>query len=146
MSSDYTHPHSGCTSLNPSCINDECQCEENLICNKNTASLCNYGRCECGRDSCSDFLYQPICEQYDPDCPECSTCEACSVDSDIGDGTSRGNCPNETDKCHSDGTCTVCNIAIGEGTAANPHSGCETDLPYCNFEIDQCVAADFSNV
>ena len=60
-------PHSGCTSLNPTCRDDECQCKfmgnsemewngiwnsislenlEYIICNNVTASVCGYYGCQ----------------------------------------------------------------------------------------------------
>merc|ERR1712062_315575 len=128
-------PHSGCGSvLNPMCSTDKskCECAADLICNSATATVCDTGACKCGGAECADGT--PICDQTDPDNPACA---ACSVEgSGSADGSEKGNCPGDTDKCHSTGACAVCIDSVGDGDGVgDPHSGCTTDLPKCNAGV-----------
>merc|ERR1719270_1393471 len=126
--------------LNPACADDlsMCQCAADLICNSATATVCDAG-CKCGSvaDPCADGT--PICDQTDPDN---LVCAACSVEGSA-DGSEKGNCPGDTDKCHSDGARAVCIDSVGDGNAATPHSGCTTEMPKCTpGDPNACGPAD----
>ena len=53
-----------------------------------------------------------------------------------GDGTTKGTCTGDTEKCHADGTCSVC-AAIG----TFPHSGCSEPNPLCSGGSCKCTSA-----
>ena len=125
-------PHSGCNALNPKCADDlsMCECAADLVCNSVSATVCDT-TCKCGPADCVDGT--PICDQSDLANPACA---ACSVEGGgSADGSEKGNCPGNMDKCHSTGFCAVCISDVGDGTAATPHSGCTTDLPRCDAGI-----------
>ena len=74
---------------------------ECIICNNVTASVCGHYGCQCGDEQCHE--YSPICDQTD----QYGFCSPCTIDGQDGDGTTKGNCPNDIDKCHADGSCGV---------------------------------------
>ena len=49
------------------------------------------------------------------------------VDGSTGDGTTKGTCSGADDKCHADGTCSVCAVLN-----TFPHSGCSEPNPLCS--------------
>ena len=131
-SGDKDTPHSGCNALNPKCADDlsMCECATDYVCNSATATVCDT-TCKCGAAECTDGT--PICDQSDAENPACA---ACSVEGGgSADGSEKGNCPGETDKCHSTGFCAVCIEDVGDGNAATPHSGCTTIMPKCDTGI-----------
>ena len=59
-----------------------------------------------------------------------------------GDGTMTGDCTGDGEKCHADGSCSVCSQSDGDGSLDKPHSGCKGDSltlnPTCNTDGTAC--------
>ena len=141
---DGVTPQSGCTDLNPTCKSDKsgCVCKDDtdpanqVTCDSGTASKCDLvtdpttPTCTCGTNpACSGGT--PICDTSSGT-PTCSKCTVGDAKAD-GDGTAQGTCP-EGNKCHSDGSCSVCTSDIGAGTMGDAHSGCTNLNPSCNTD------------
>ena len=93
------------------------------------------------------------CTSHTPNCvSEICSCVGTAVNplTGTGDGTGQGSCAGDTERCHADGTCSVCsaNAGVSDGTVVAPHSGCgytgsgndgATNLPRCVSNKCSCV-------
>ena len=142
-------PHSGCTSLNPSCnaAGTECQCDTatSLVCDASIATVCTAGVCMCGAD--------PACEGITPTCDMTANPAVCIGCTDnaggSGDGASQGSCSTESLMCLADGSCQ-CQLdmagggpgdAMSAGTCIDQGLLCLPD-GNCKCQIDNAGGGD----
>ena len=73
------------------------ECKENTDCTGSTDKCAADNICKCGTaNPCTGTT--PVCDSN-----ACSGCK--KTDGSAGDGSTKGDCPRQTDKCQSDGSC-----------------------------------------
>ena len=108
-------------------------CGDTFACDSVSSSICEFvddtPNCQCGTamSECTNAT-QPVCNTMGDDNNDNDVC-ACSVNGEKGNGTDQGTC-DEHQYCNSDGTCTTCTTATGDGST-NPHLGCNSQNPTC---------------